>query len=92
LNSSNPSKNKGIEKQKKNTPLKDLKIHTLLAKKYYVDAVLQSALIVVLRHDLIYPVLSSPPPMFCNFSFGCCLLKIIKLGINAVARDSIIGG
>jgi hypothetical protein len=43
----NPSKNKGIKKKRKNPPLKDLKIHTLHAKKGDVDAALQSALIVV---------------------------------------------
>jgi hypothetical protein len=36
----NPSKNKGIKNKRKTPPLKDLKIHTLHAKKCDVDAVL----------------------------------------------------
>jgi hypothetical protein len=60
------------KKEKKNPPLKDLKIHTLHTKKCDVDAVLQSALIVVFRHGFIASVLSSPPSMFLNLGFGYC--------------------
>jgi hypothetical protein len=73
LNSMNPSKKQRYRKNKRKTPaLKDRKINTLHTKKCDVDAVLQSALIVVYIDGFISPVLSSPPSMFCNFSFGCC--------------------
>jgi hypothetical protein len=69
----NPSQKQRHRKNKrKSPPLKDLKIHSLHTKKCDVDAVLQSSIIVLFRHGLIAPVLSSPPSMFCNFRFGCC--------------------